>query len=616
MAKRSALRPPTRNELATLPDLIALTESQILSASALIVTLSAELEKTNERHGQLEAELLTRRQLLIEWARSRDFLSKTLQELTLIAQLRPHVQNSHHTPASPTTTLSDGELALQLVDQDSNDIEAIRTSLETRELTISVLRSRVAVLEEDIAVCEAVSSHTKSMLTSQVSHQDQLQSLLVQYTSRLHAPLRLPDKVLREIFLYAAQLSWEHWKSTLTKIWSILGVFRLTTFPRYPTIALTAVCHRWRTIAVDTPELWSKIIICDRNENYSLRRLAHYIDLAKDRPLSVLAGILSPKGEFNIPALELVKYTDVKLDTLILPLSKHRHYAEQAMKILPSPRHLFLWDRSGNFLPTSLPQEFLTRTEELYAQRCRATIEFTAPVLRRFKLNIDGIHTSGITMRYIPSLLQRLPHLDYLSIQYETASSLRMNSQPPSLIVSPGVCESLTWLEIPLMALRGPLEGLQTSFRLPNLARLSLVSFLQEGSDLQAWRNFYRLNGGKIRRLDLHAHFRDGTFPLEECGSELAEHLRDLASIRHLSLPACFVYSVTLTMLMKIMITKGKGKEGLLVPNMEICEIRGTLKDTTAKARVEDFLRSWSQARNDNGNDETAAQHGVEVLWT
>ena len=599
----------------TLQKLVALTEFQISSTDALIATLNADLEQTNEKHGQLEAELGPRRQSLVEWARSRDFLSKTLQELTLIAQSRPHVQNLPQAPASPTATLSDRELTLKLVEQDKNGMNAIRTSLETRELTISVLRSRIAVLEEDIAGCEAASSHTRSMITWQASHKDQLQSLLTEYTSRLHPLFRLPDRALQEIFLHAAQLSWKQWKSALMKRWSVVGAL-LSTLPRYPTIALTEVCRRWRRVATDTPELWSKVIICEINKDYSVPRLAHYIRLARNRPLTVLVGIYPPWRKPGIQSFEFVKSSNVKLDTLILTFFMNRYYAEQAMKILPSPRLLFLQDRNVEFSPMPLPLEFLTRTEELYAQRCWASIEFTAPTLRRFELDMENIRPSTTTMQYIPSLLQHLPHLDYLSIQCSTTSSSLMSSQPPSLIVAPGICESVTWLKIPLMALGRTLEGLQSSFRLPNLARLSLVRFLQEGSDIQAWRNFYRLNGGKIRRLDLDAHFPDDTFPLKGRESELAEHLRNLVSIKHLSLPACLAYLVTLSLLANITIKKGKGKDDLLVPNMETCEIRGILMTTNAKVKVEDFLRSWSQARKDNWTDEAAGQHGVEVLWT
>ena len=609
MPKRWALWRPSPNESVALQRLIALTESQILSASALIETLNVDLEKNNEKRGQLEAEIVPRRQSLVEWARSRDFLSKALQELTLLAQSRPRGQYTPLAPASRTATPPDGELALKLAEQDNNDIDAIRTSLETRELTISVLRSRVAVLEEDIAGCEAASSHTRSMLTWQTSHKDQLQILLKQYTLRLHPLFRLPDTALQEIFLHVTELSWEQWKHTVAKKWSLVGA-RLATFPRYPTIALTAVCHRWRTIATDTPELWSKVVLCERNKDHSIPRLAHYIHLARKRPLSVLVGIRPLWGDPDIQPFQFVKSSNVTLDTLILTLSRDRYYAERAMKILPSPRRLFLWDRSGDFLSTSLPQEFLTRTEELYAEKCRASIESPAPTLRRFELDMEHIRPSSITMHYIPSVLQRLPHLDYLSIQYQTPSG---SNQPPSLIASPGVCESVTWLEIPLMALRGPLEGLQSLFRLPNLARLSLVRFLQEGSDLQAWRNFVGLNGGKIRRLDLDAHFPDGAFPHKERENELAEHLRNLASVRHISLPVCFAYSVALTLLLNVTIKKGKGKEDLLIPNMETCEIRGTVKD---KTQVEGFLRGWSHGRRDNPTGEAAGKHGVEILWT
>ena len=605
--------PPTLTESTSLQKLIALTESQILSAGALVATLNADLERTNEKQEQLEAELASRHQSLVEWARSKDFLSRTLQGLTLIAQSHPCVQNLRQAPASPTATPSDGELALKLIEQDNNDIDVIRTSVESCELTIPVLRSRIAVLEEDIAGCEAASSHTRSMITWQASHKDQLQSFLKQYTSRLHPLLQLPDMALREIFLHATQLSWEQWKSTVTTMWSSVGP-HLATFPRYPTIALTAVCHRWRRIATDTPELWSKVIICEKNKDHSVPRLAHYIHLARNRPLSVLVCMRPLWGELDLQPFQFVKSSNVKLDTVLLTLFSHRYLIERAVKILPSPRILLLWDSSRDFIAISLPLEFLTRTEELCAQRCRATIGSTAPTLRRFELDMENIQSSATTMQYLPSLLQRLPHLDYLRIQYQTTSGSPTSFQPPSLIVSPGVCESVTWLEIPLMALGGPLQGLQESFTLPNLTRLSLVRFLQEGSDLQAWRNFYRLNGGKIRRLDLDAHIPDGTFVYEELEKRLAEHLCDLASIKHLSLPACLAYSVTLAMVANITIKVGQSKEGLLVPNIETCEIRGTLEGS--KMQVEYFLRGWSQIRSDKWKDEAAGQHRVEVLWT
>lgn len=91
------------------------------------------------------------------------------------------------------------------------------------------------------------------MLTLQVSHQDQLQSLLKQYTSQLHAPFapfRLPDKALQEISFHVTQLSGEQWKSTLMKSWRFAAPPRFAAFPRYLTITLTAVCHRWRTVLV------------------------------------------------------------------------------------------------------------------------------------------------------------------------------------------------------------------------------------------------------------------------------------------------------------------------------------------------------------------------------
>jgi len=61
-----------------------------------------------------------------------------------------------------------------LVKHDNNEIYAIRVSLDARESTISILRSRIADIEQDIAGCKTVSPHTESMIAQQASHSGQL----------------------------------------------------------------------------------------------------------------------------------------------------------------------------------------------------------------------------------------------------------------------------------------------------------------------------------------------------------------------------------------------------------------------------------------------------------
>ena len=597
MSELRTSSPPTPGELAALRKAITLTEAQISTTSALIAALNEDLEGTNEEQRRLEAELATRRQSLLEWTQSRDVLSKVLQCLNSRVKSWCHVAHIGERAANPTETPSDDELARKLVEQENSDINAMSVSMDMRELTISVLRSRIAVLEEDIAGCKRVSSHTKSMIALQASHKDQLRVLLGQHKLRLRPLILLPDTCLRDIFLHVVQLSWEEWEMILRAddLWTFL---RFRGYLIDPMFALTAVCHLWRMVATHTPELWSKILIFGSSTHPAFR-LARHVRLLKDRELSIVI-VPMPWGKVDIQSLEIVKSSSVKLDTLILSLFGDRVYVEQAMNILPSPRVLMLRALGKTVLHMSLPQELLSRTEELYARRCLPTTEFTVPTLQRLELYLEGITPLAPSTTYIPALLQHLPRLHHLSIQCQTTRDPPTNPQPPSLLVSSGVCESVTYLQIPIMALRGPLEGLQALFTFPNLVRLSVLNFLQEGSDLQSWRYFCRLNGGKINRLDLDADpvaIRRNPLSPDELASEIARYLHHLAGIKHLSLDACLVPSLVLGLVRDDRAKKGKDGGRLLVPDLKIFEIR-CAKDSAVRAHFEEVFSSWNQARN------------------
>ena len=561
----------------------------------------------------MEAELASRRYSLLEWIQSRDRLSKALQCLNLGSQSRLLVAHTLEKAANPTATPSGDELAQKLIEQDNSDINATRVSIDMREATISVLRSRIAVLEEDIAGCKGASSHIKSMIALQASHEHQLQVLLRQYKSRLNPLIQLPDTCLRDIFLHVIQLSWEKWE----KGFEGFDIdFLFTRYSDDPMFAVTAVCHRWRTVATQTPELWSKFLMT--GPTHIASRFAHYIRLVKDRELSIL---IDPLGLPDVQSLEIVKSSGVKLDTLVFITFKLSKYCmKQAMRILPSPRILMLLDFERDFLPTSLPRDLLSRTEELYTLRCHATTDFTAPMLRRLELNLESINPLTTPLHYISSLLQNLPQLNYLSILCQTTPGALPGSQLPSLLVSPGVCESVTCLRIPYMALCGPLEGLQASFTLPNLVRLSLLRFLQDGSDLQSWSNFCGLNGGKINRLDLETSPkapRDKTLSPKKLEFKLIKHINCLPGVKYLSLHACLMRSLKQVLLKDFCGRRGKRGDRLLVPNVETCEIRCAVNDSAARTRFEDIFSSWRETRNIEGESEATVQYDVvTVLWT
>ena len=614
MSEQRASSPPTAGELAALRKVVAVTETQISTIRGLIAAFSEDLEKTSVEQRQIEAELATRRQTLLEWTRSRDLLAKAHLSLISGAQSHLHVAHIREKSANPTATPSDDELARQLVEQESNVINAIRSSMDMRESTISVLHSRIAVLEEDIAGCKAAYSHTSSMIASEASHMDQLQVLLGRYKSRLHPLIQLPDTCLQDVFLHVVQLAWEGCEGLQRMRKIVSEPVERRMYLTNPMLALTAVCHRWRTVATHTPELWSKYI---KVSQLNHARLAHHVRLVKNRELSILMFL----EEGDIQSLEVIKSSNVRLDTLTLVFGIARDRTERAMKILPSPRTLMLLDLGGDFLPISLPKEFLSRTEVMYTRDCHVTIEFTAPTLQ--KLDLFLAHVITTPRQYIPSLLRNTPQLHCLSIKCQTTRGLPIDPHPLSLLVSPGVCESVKYLQIHLKALCGPLKALQTSFTLPNLVQLSLLKFLQEGSDHQSWGNFCRLNGGKIKRLDLDLHysrhpFAPGTQPplLPGIpGLEFAQHLNLLPGIKYLSLHAFFVHPM-LALLTDDGEKKGEGRESLLLPNMEICEIRGVVS-SAVKARFEEAFSSWSKARNSKEGNEATGQHvATTVLWT
>ena len=174
--------------LAMIQKVMALTESQLSTTNDVIVALSEDLEKTNNEQRRLKAEHVTLRQSLREWTQSRDNFSKAIQTLD------PHAARICESAANQTVMSQYGELAQNLVEQDKNDLNAIREIMNRRESTISTLRSRIAVLQQDIARWKKASDNIQSMITLQASHKAQLQDLLRQYESSLLPPSPPPNR--------------------------------------------------------------------------------------------------------------------------------------------------------------------------------------------------------------------------------------------------------------------------------------------------------------------------------------------------------------------------------------------------------------------------------------
>ena len=608
MSIRRASLLPTADELAVVRNLVVSTESQISSIDALLVTFTNKLKSTNEKQQELEAELPTRRRLLLEWTQRKDRLSDT-------PILRPRPFLAHALGVYRTAMPPDDGWARRPVAQEKKDIDTTHLSMDTCEATIADLRSRVAVLEEGIAHCEAAASHIKLMMALQSPHKDQLNDLLCQYESRLHPRplLRLPDKCLRDIFLHVARLCWGRCKGILVGEESHSVV---SSHECHPALTISVVCYRWREVATHTPELWSTITIGDGRTSQLVDRIVYYIHLAKDRALSIIVTQRPRFTRGDIQLLRVFESNKVTLDTLGLTLHSDVPENEEIMKVLPSPRALILQDHA-RFSSVSIPQERLSRMEELTVLGCTATITNTAPMLRRFELNLEHTHHLTPSPQYLPSLLKCLPQLECLSIRCWTKTD-SLSSRPPSLLVSPGACQSVTWLQIPLMALCSAVENLQTSFVLPSLVKLSLLNFLRDGSNLQSWRNFCEVNGGKINHLYLNGGVSMHDYPSPLCGQPprlLAWYLQCLPGIKFVSLSVSLVDCFLLALKEDVGVGPGVCKNSSIVPNLEICEIYSLVKTSALRAKIETRLGRWSESRNIRRGEAPRQCSPVTVLW-
>ena len=610
MSKRRASLPPPLDELVVVQELVASIESQISTINALLLTFTTKLKSTHEKQEELGAELPTRRKSLLEWTQSKEILLKTLQGLSLKPPSRLLEQTL---TANRTAMPLDDVLARRLAEREKEDIDAIRVSIDMRDATIADLRSRVTVLEEGIAGCESAASHIRSMIAVQTPHRDRLNDLLRQFKLRLHPVLRLPDTCLQDIFLHVARLCWERCTGILLgEEWNSV----VSAHECHPALAITAVCYRWRVVGTHTSDLWSKIRIGGGMTSRLVARFAHYIRLANNRALSIIITQWSRFKGRDIQLLSVFKTKNVKLDSLGIALYSNVYESVAIMRVLPSPRALILQGDSISS-SVSIPQECLSGMENLTVLGCTASIITTAPALRSFELHVEYVTPSTISAQYLPSLLQRLPKLECLIIRCQTVTE-SLYSGPPSLLVEPGVCESVTWLQIPLMALCNAVKGLQDSFVLPNLVKLSLLNFLRDGTDLPSWRSFCGLNGRKIKHLYLSAGtpMSDSPSPLHgQYTFEITEHLQCLAGISILSLSASLVDSLLQALMEDMKATQGNSEDSLLVPNMEICEIHSYVKTPDFMEKTEEQLGLWSNAR-DVMRDEAAGRcEAVRVLW-
>ncbi len=82
----------------------------------------------------------------------------------------------------------------------------------------------------------------------------------------------LPTEILSEIFLHLARDSYENQQQF--------------TYPSYPLRSLTWICHSWREVALNSPRLWSYIVLTHR------RFVSEFLARSKSAPLWITAALL------------------------------------------------------------------------------------------------------------------------------------------------------------------------------------------------------------------------------------------------------------------------------------------------------------------------------------
>ncbi|KAL0566837.1 hypothetical protein V5O48_015160 [Marasmius crinis-equi] len=98
----------------------------------------------------------------------------------------------------------------------------------------------------DLDIYDRIICDLEDKITKVRAKRDSLQTYVARYSSLLSPVRRLPSEIIQEIFAFASV--------GIGRAGNMLGVYSQW---ESRAMRISAICHRWRTIALDTPELWS-----------------------------------------------------------------------------------------------------------------------------------------------------------------------------------------------------------------------------------------------------------------------------------------------------------------------------------------------------------------------
>ncbi|TCD70155.1 hypothetical protein EIP91_004625 [Steccherinum ochraceum] len=254
---------------------------------------------------------------------------------------------------------------------------------------------------------QAAALATAPAVTPSCQHHDVIVLLKIHLNALLPIS-RLPNEILAEMFLhYKAAMRLHHRRPGARA-----GADALAW------LAITHVCHHWRGLALDTPELWTSFSVGGRDDETDF--VSSMLARSKHMPLSVQASLYK---DSNHTSLETVLHDLHRIDSLDLELAPQ--IQDQLRDAVPAVAPLLQsltisTTERGSSMVGPMPTLFdhcefpALRELEVTGFRLSWTSGFLAPSLTALKVTCWGRYSAPWT----PMLeaISRMPMLEHIEL--------------------------------------------------------------------------------------------------------------------------------------------------------------------------------------------------------
>ena len=220
---------------------------------------------------------------------------------------------------------------------------------------------------------------------------------------------RLPVEILARIFHAWKDTSWWNKEHGLHAQW----------------VRATWVCKRWRDVSLDTPALWSSVLVSGRPED--IRALEAQLDRARRTPLDLLVLSRGVPIKGLKAALKLVLRKkkqmknlkvvyDIEQDTIIEGFVKGVSAKLDSLFLRPN-KYLPPDDEGWEFTPIDFPRLSKLDVKAIIPVRGAPMLNLTHLLLKNF---VDDLSTDAETpWRRVHAFLGAFPNLEYLAVTYD-----------------------------------------------------------------------------------------------------------------------------------------------------------------------------------------------------